>query len=429
MLQSQQPIDVSVPDQGLAQILQAVSLQDPVTKYLTEACAVKNTTDLLMYFSKATYEAEIKEVIAGKFVIAEGLPVELQRLYISRTRAAFKLAIDTDNKVQAEANKPPPPQDADHPDLERPLDAATIEKLDAGWTELHKWKFISHMRPAPQFRDRVFRQLRTMGAKLIPVEKAKSMEETRIASEPIELPIGESGSDGAKLIYQTAHKTSRQIHNSLEYVTALRVVMNTYAYCGSHKVTAKDDESKTIVFFPWEVALGYVDEVTMAILAMTLHTEADKVVWVRRRDEQVRSEMVALINDGFSGGEALKTAWTKFAHMWIMRDTAGVATSSADDHQDQRGQVRGRDGPTGKGKGKEDKRPRQQAPDYAGQVKTGTKDRYGRKFCGAYNAKKGCSRHEKDCPQRGKHLCNVVMPNGDLCQSSRHIASTHNSSS
>ena len=67
--------------------------------------------------------------------------------------------------------------DAEHPDVERALDPDTVAKLDTAWQEEHAWKFISHMRPAPPFRNRVFREFRTQACKLIPVEKVKSLDE------------------------------------------------------------------------------------------------------------------------------------------------------------------------------------------------------------------------------------------------------------
>ena len=103
-----------------------------------------------------------------------------------------------------------------------------------------------------------------------------------------------------------------------------------------------------------------------------------------------------------------------------MRDNA--AASAEPGHQQQHSNVRNRDDPKGKGKGGKDKR--QRTNDGNGN-KTATMDAYKVKFCGAYNAKKGCVYHERDCPQRAKHLCNVVMPNGDLCRSTRHNALGH----
>ena len=65
-------------------------------------------------------------------------------------------------------------------------------------------------------------------------------------------------------------------------------MMQSYAYCGSHKVTASADVEKQVVFFPLEVAIGYVDEVTVATLAMHTLTEHERLNWLRKRDEQVR---------------------------------------------------------------------------------------------------------------------------------------------
>ena len=171
-------IDVTKEDQGLQQIYESTQVQNPVSVYLSEVCGVATTTDLLGYFAVGTFEAEIKDVLAAKFPVTpatEGTPamtIELQRLYISRLRAAFKLAMETDKRIKAEAAKPAEAQDKDCLDMERPLDPASVEKLEKTWDELHpKLKFIGFMRPAPTFRNRLFREFHNKVANVTLMER------------------------------------------------------------------------------------------------------------------------------------------------------------------------------------------------------------------------------------------------------------------
>ena len=438
-------IDITADDQGLVQVYTASSLPGPVVAYLTESCQIKSITDLVMYVATSTWEKEIADVVKGKFPVKEAkaategaaavlaFTAEQQRLYVSRARAAYKLALDVAEKAKNEQNKTIEKDDAEHPDVDRPLDAATIEQLETQWSAEHTFRFISHMRPAPQFRNKIFRELRTQAAKLVPVEKVKTHEENKTAAEPLQIEIGSA--EGSKLVYETAKKTMRPIHTTLEYVTALKIIMNTYAYCGSHKVASSSDPQKQVVYFPYEVALSYTDEVTVAILQIRLSSESEKLHWVRIRDEAVRSEMVALMNDGWTGGEALDKSWTKFAHMWIMKDGLGVASSSQISEPAEqsypRGQVHQREGKakgTGKGNDKGNKRAKgdnRQSGTFG--LKTATMHK-GKKYCGAYNSNRGCVYNVNQCPQRAQHSCNVVMPTGEICGSSKHTALTHSGS-
>ena len=431
-MQVAQTIDVTAPDQGLKQILEMAQCQPDLCKYVTTNCEMGTVKDLLGYFAEATFEVEIKELVTGRFKVAEaaaaadGQPavqefkVETQRLYISRLRAAYKLAADTDKRIRADAAKPPTPRDEDIPDLERPLDPASVERLETEWNTMHHMKLINFMKPAPQFRNKLFRELHMKTARLVPVEKVRSLEDNRLASEPEKLDIGAVTGEGSKLVLETTRKSTRRIADCLEYLTALRILMQTYAYCGSHKVTASEDSNKQVIFFPLETAIGYVDEVTAATLSMHTLTELERLIWLRRRDEQVRGEMVALVNDGFSGGEALTTSWKKLAHIWVIRDGA-----SSSDGQDggRRGQVRQRQEDKGKGGGKGGKAKAAKGAPYFKRASVDKKT--GKKLCGAYNGFRGCVWNEKQCPQQGRHVCNVIMPSGEICGSREHGASNH----
>ena len=203
----------------------------------------------------------------------------------------------------------------------------------------------------------------------------------------------------------------------MDYLCSLRVIMNTYAYCDTHQVASCDDAAKQVTYFPFEAAHGYVDEVTVALQSIGLRSEQERLTWLRKRDETVRSEMVALLNDGFSGGEALTRAWSKHAHLWIMRDHT-VAAAADPDFSQQPPQKRQKGEPgagKGKSKGKQD--------NGKGMPRTASMDNKGRKICGAFNSKKGCT-HERSCPQRGVHVCSVLLPNGGVC-GKQHSAISH----
>ena len=418
-------IDVSVEDQGLSQLLDTLKVHEEVKGYIIQDCQITSTMDFLGYFKETNYEAEIQALLESKFLVKDGLTAELRGLYVARLRRAYSLALEVNKRIQAAAAAPPPQKDEDAFDLDKPMDPSSIEKLDATWTDGHDLKLINFMRPAPQFRNRLFREVHMKTSRMVQVEKVQTMEDIKMSSEPDKLEIGASTVEGSKLVLESVRKVSRKVTDCLEYLTALRILMQAYAYVGSHKVVSRRDQAKQITFFPLEVAIAYVDETTMATIAMHTFTEKERLDWLRKRDEQVRGEMVAYINDGWPGGEALTRASERLAHIWMIREGA-VATPL--EGQEDRGQKRPHQEKGGKGQGKA-----------AGKTQKGAQDKdkdalqgiqrvtihKGTKFCGAFNGRKGCTWNEKDCPQHAKHMCNVVMPNGQVCRRTNHGAHGH----
>ena len=422
-----QAVDVTGEDQGLNAVLDARQVQAVVKTYLTAGCGIGTTTDFLGYFMEQTFETEIKTLLEAKFPVGdpskdEGVAMETQRLYISRLRGAYRLALEVDKRIKQEAALPQPPKDEEANDLEKPMDPTSIERLDSTWTATHQLKFINFMKPAPQFRNKMFRELHMRTARLLQVEKVQSLEDNRLASEPEKVDIGAFTSDGSKLVLESARNLKRKVTDCLEYLTALRILMQTYAYVGSHMVPSATDPDRQIVFFPLEVAVAYVDETTMCTVAMRTLTERDRLDWLRKRDEQVRGEMVALINEGCSGGEALTRASQKLAHIWLIRD--GATAVSSGEGSERRGQTRPRSEQGGKSQGKNADNAKKGRTDALGGVKRVTTYN-GTKYCGAFNGKKGCVWNEQNCPQHAKHMCSVVLPSGEICRSTRHGAAGH----
>ena len=429
-------VQVSGDDQGLKQIFTQADTQQQVQDYFVKVCGIRTATDFLGYFAAGAFEAEIADVIKGKFPVkaaageVAAFTAEEQRLYIARARAAFRLATQVKDRVAAEAAKPK--IEESHPDLDRPLSNETIQELEKGWKEMDGPKFINELRPAPAFRNRIFRELKTQNNKLVQVEKAKSQDDDKYKTEPTDVPVGGMLPDGTRLLLEHTRRSHRVVGSALEYVAALRLIMGTYAFCGSHMVQSTGeallrDAPKQVRFFSWAAMLKYCDEVMMYAIGAPVNSELERVNWVRRRDEMIRTEMSALLNEGIPGDEALATACSKFHHMWIMRDQSAVAPPVPQqlaimDHT--AGTKRDREEQKGKGKGKDkgkDKRPRTDSGPRLASTHNG------QKLCGAYNAKRGCP-NEKACPQRARHVCSVILPNGSVCLRSDHGAAGHEAS-
>ena len=69
-----------------------------------------------------------------------------------------------------------------------------------------------------------------------------------------------STSDGPQLIHEHSKPQARNIYTLLDYFSALRLLMGTYTYCGSHTVESRVRKGETVCFFDWGSALGYCDD-------------------------------------------------------------------------------------------------------------------------------------------------------------------------
>ena len=117
-------VRVNAEDQGLDSIFQQVELQQPLKDYLVKVCKLQTTSDFLGYCAASTFETELMEVVKAKFPVVEatetvtGFTMEEQRLYVSRARSAFRLALQVQAQLVADNAKPK--EDTSNPDLERP---------------------------------------------------------------------------------------------------------------------------------------------------------------------------------------------------------------------------------------------------------------------------------------------------------------------
>ena len=425
-------VQVSGEDQGVKQIFTQTGTQQALQDYFVKVCGICTATDFLGYFAAGAFEAEIAEVIKSKFPVkaaageVPAFTAEEQRLYVARARAAFRLATEVKDRVATEASKP---KEEVHPDLERPLDNQTIQELEKIWKDVSNPKFINELRPAPAFRNRVFRELKTLNNKLIPVEKAKSQDDDKYKNEPTDVPVGGMMPDGTRLVLETTRRSNRTVTSCLEYVAALRLIMGAYAFCGSHMVQSTgeallQDAARKVRFFTWGAMLRYCDEVMMYAVGAPVGSEVERLNWIRRRDETIRTEMAALMNEGTPGDEALATSCSKFHHMWIMRDQLTVAPPAAQQlaiMDYNTGVKRDREEPKGKGKGKDKGKNKAPRTDNGPRLASTHNNQ---KLCGAFNSKRGCP-NEKSCPQRARHVCSVILPNGSVCLRTDHGAAGH----
>ena len=403
--------------------------------WLLEVLEIKRIADLVSYVQKSTYEKEWLDMVCGAFPVVEarearqateategvaaqparpaveGLSEHKQRILVARMRQTYKIALGVEQAQEDDVKKAK--EDTYQADMEQPLDPETRKRLRTSWSGIHPWNPVPSMKAGPKFRNRVVREFLGACVTNHPVEKAVSSLQVKRPMEPERLPIGPA-SAVATLIYEREKPQTRTVSTLLEYFSCLRLIMGTYAYCGTHQVESKVAPGTRVVFFPWENALGYADDSMNKVLEISI-PEADKLRWIRKRDEKTRATMAHLINEGYPGGEAIEAAVAQHAHYWDMEDrTVAADTEStlaalrdaeaagsyvkAPRNQAPRGQKRQQ--PEGKGNpGRKE-------------VKLAREDSKRRKICGPWNGKKGCW---EPCRNREQHVCNVIAADGKAC--------------
>ena len=429
---SAESVDSTQPDGGLAGVFAAAGVPEEVKTYLTETCMVKNVDNFLDYVVRKKFEEEISEIVKAKFAISETFTHESQRLYISKLRGAYRVALLVEESAHNQRAKKA--NDQTETDLERPLDPDTVKDIKAAWRARHTWDPVDTIRAAPHLRNRVYREFHNATMTLMQVEKAQHLKASRIPKERKRHPLGTSSED--TLYIETAAVYKRKVNTPLEYYAALRTIMGLYAYCGTFEVQSKSSPGSKVLFFSWQDAITYVDESMHNVLTIAIPEEA-KLHWWRTRDETVRTEMAALVNDQWPAGEALKEAVKANAHHWEMADAVVAAPEDGDEDVDMEPRHGARpQQAAGKGRGK---RPRVGGGSSSRGSQGGgsfhmvngrairkiTTDSRGTKYCGAWNSERGCTRNQADCPQEAVHACNVSVAKGKACGDPKHTCAGH----
>ena len=94
------------------------------------------------------------------------------------------------------------------------------------------------------------------------VEKCVTIQDMKAPQNQEKSKIAVGGDGDSQLIWETAKPQKRTVRTVLEYVAALRLLMGTYAFCGTYMVESKAKKGEWVQMMPWGQALAYCDEVT-----------------------------------------------------------------------------------------------------------------------------------------------------------------------
>ena len=237
-------------------VFEKADTPDNLKQWLQEVLEIGRIADLVSYVQKSSYESEWLDLVRGAFPVVEareaqeatpasegvaaqpaqpaveGFSEHKQRMLVSRMRQTYKVALSVEQEQEEDVKAAK--QDTYNADMEQPLDPETRKRLKTSWSGMHVWNPVPSMKAGPKFRNRVVREFLGSCVTNHPVEKAVNSLQVKRPVEPERLPIGPA-SAVATLIYEREKPQTRTVSTLLEYFSCLRLIMGTYAYCGTHR--------------------------------------------------------------------------------------------------------------------------------------------------------------------------------------------------
>ena len=221
--------------------------------------------------------------------------------------------------------------------------------------------------------------------------------------------------------------------NVVDVYWCLRVLANAWAKAGNYEVDSKSFPGTKVIMMPLATGLDYADRALRVVLGSGVPS-VDAMSWLERRDRITRTAMANLIQQKWPAGEALTKAIEKTAGDWtvihnacvvgphdglaFVEDEVAMSEEQVNDMIDMRKGRSDKKRKKGAGKGKDGGKKgfadrnnkRNSGITKIGRVaSTMPKAKGGQKICGAFNAKKGCTKNEKACPFHGKHVCAYIL--------------------
>ena len=183
--------------------------------------------------------------------------------------------------------------------------------------------------------------------------------------------------------------------------------------------------TKKVVMAPLSINLFYADECLRYASLWKISAER-ALEALRDRDTATRSTMAMLTRQGLPQGEAMEKAISEHRTDWKSDPNGGQIREEQhsgeresrerfDEVPSKKQRTEGRDfTPT-------------PAPRGAGGLSgamTGSSFQ-GKKICKKWNDNRGCPSGESKCPEKAKHCCDALKPDGKVCGATRHYRAGH----
>ena len=211
-----------------------------------------------------------------------------------------------------------------------------------------------------------------------------------------------------------------------QYLECLTIFANTWALAGCYKVFY---EGKEVLYCHWQLSQEYVIEFRDKANAKAERFEDSSIAeWLIKTEEKFRAEAIGFARDAdpMPWGLALTKAvkdnayiWNEFADVLVPKKSGGGVppgkTRTVLPVDEALGARLSKNSlPAGF---------MNAMPNQHQRKATATATASGRKICKAYNDQRGCA--NKRCPKGLAHVCDVLLANGRVCESTEHVRSQH----
>lgn len=383
-MSSSSRIDTLQDDRGLHTCFEAANVEKAWSDAFVQAHGVSTLDDFVYLVDSKAWEESLKELLG---TIAE---LKDRRLALARFKAAYESGLAAIRHSQAQ----PKSEDA----TDSVLPDSTMNQVSMDWKRRYGVILDPHLDPCDALRSRVYREFHKQTMSVIEARRVRSMVHVSIPKTMENVRLSES------IQLQFQEDTSVSIGNIVEYYWAIRVPANAWSWGGLFET--KDHDGAKRLFMPLTDAQHYADY----SLRCTVEFGQGSLIWYQRNDMLTRSKMAGLIRRRYAGASALTEALKQCHLEWHSPALQASWHPESGKQPSKKSLVPEPEHPPPA------KRPRQVKPDTR---RTVSMLKGGRAFCKAWNDQRGC----KGCDKL--HACDVRLPSGDACQSTKHNRLNH----
>jgi len=368
-------------------------VSDEVVKYMIEDMGIEAISDFAMMFTRDTYENGVDEYILAKSPAAGKI---IQR---ARLRAAWELALA---EFSSALKKRALTTSTESFEWDSPLDPDVQRDHLNNFKNVYNITLDGEAVPSENLFGRLVREFKRNSISVYPLEKVKSATRFKTIIRKTERKIA----DGMSLTLHSPEEDSPKITSTLEVLWSLRILCNGWALAGMAMRDSKLFPSTKVRDAPLGECNKYFEFVWMK--AMEHERTAGKnnsVTWLLERDRQTRAKARSLYDDGFPWTEALQesrekhlaVAWTIGESRAVMPDyesqiekpSSSAAAAAAAVHPTTALGATPKSTAKAASGENPNKKPRLDTAN----------------FCRNFNDHRGCTRKQRQCPNRMEHKC------------------------
>ena len=359
-------------------LLKTAKVDDDVVTWLMVDKGMETVDDFLGYFTKGGYEEEIKNFLDSKPEFKD------KPLFVARVRGAWRSAnsLEEQEKARKVAGR-----GTTAAEMETPLDDDTRDELDKNWTDRYHLVVNIKLAPADTLVTRKYRQIQKKNHEVDDVRKIRTVYHSTKPQEKHREHLTD------KHVLETDQDAEVSVKSVTDYYFGMRTLGLAYAKAGNFETESKLTKGAKVQYAELADNLDYADEALKFAVEKGL-SGREQLEWLEETDLLTRGTMVHYMRQGWPQSEALIQARREHAIDW-----------KASYHSR--------------------KRPMEDTEEKSSKRQRTGSHHGGKEVCKPFNDQRGCSAKEENCPYKRRHVCDVLMPNGSVCGSTKHSRKGH----